>query len=308
MKERRAIKDDPEIDLPLSDIRTIGVIALKGKLEVAMGELRAFAADHPEIKVSVNPFLKPLAKAPLRCKSESSLGRMDMLLSLGGDGTFLAGARLIHGGNTPILGVNLGRVGFLADVRLEELRRILEELLRREYTLRRRMLLRIDVFKGTKKVWNDLALNEMAFVGEVGSHMAELSVEAAGRFLTDYRVDGLLVSTPTGSTAYSLNAGGPILHPSLRSLVLTPLNPGSLTVRPLVLPDSMEVIVKPKASGTRKLARIFVDGRERGRLEHDMRVRITRSPDSLRIIRPNGSSYFASLRNKLGWKGDRTPT
>ncbi len=307
MKERLTVDDDREIAEPQGDIRSIGVIALKGRLETAMETLRSFAADHPDIKVSVNPFLKSLAKPPLRCKPEASLGRMDMLLALGGDGTFLAGARLIHGRDTPILGVNLGRLGFLADVRLEELRRILEELLRREYTLRRRMLLRIDAYKGKHKVWHDLALNEMAFVGEVGSHMAELSVEAAGRFLTDYRVDGLLVSTPTGSTAYSLSAGGPILHPSLRSLVLTPLNPGSLTVRPLVLPDSMEVVVRPKP-GLRKLARLFVDGRERGRLEPDMRIRITRSPDALRIIRPQGSSYFASLRNKLGWKGDRTPT
>jgi NAD+ kinase len=170
--------------------------------------------------------------------------------------------------------------------------------------LRRRMLLRVEHLRGKKRIFTDMALNEAAFAGVMGHQMAELAVSANGIFLTEYRVDGLLISTPTGSTAYALSAGGPIIHPSGHSILLTPMNPASLSVRPLVLPDSMEIEVR-SAMARGKVVTLYVDGRERGRLLPGDVVRATKHPGGLRIIRPRGASYFESLRTKLGWTGSR---
>lgn len=301
---------DGFVSAPDFDIRRLGVIALKGDAGPALEIVRAFAAAHPEIRVFLNGHLKPHAGKGLQVRSDAFLAaNTDALLSLGGDGTFLTAARMAHIHRVPVLGVNLGRVGFLADVSLGNLDAILGDLLRRDYTLRNRLVLEAEHRRGPGKgkvLLRDIALNEAAFTGLMGSQMAALSVEANGSFLTDYRVDGLLVSTPTGSTAYSLSAGGPIVHPSTNSLLLTPLNPASLSVRPLVLPDAMEISVRNMTEGELPL-HFFADGRLRGELKAGDTVTIRRHPERLRIIRPKGSSYFDSLRNKLGWTGDRDP-
>jgi NAD+ kinase len=302
-------KLDPKNDLfvssPKRDIRSLGVFALKGDAGPAMEIVRAFAKAHPEVRVCLNAYLRPHAGKGLRVHSDAYLGsKVDALLSLGGDGTFLTAARLGHSREIPVLGVNLGRTGFLADVSLENLGKILNELLRREYSLRHRMVLQVEQRRGSKAVFRDIALNEAAFAGLMGGQMAELEVKANGQFLTGYRVDGLLVSTPTGSTAYSLSAGGPIVHPSANSLLLTPMNPASLSVRPVVLPDAMVIEVRNVTAGGKTL-NIFADGRTRGAFRIGDVVRLSKHPLRLHIIRPQGTSYFDSLRNKLGWTGDR---
>ncbi len=299
---------DPAISAPKIQIRTLGVMAIKGRMDKAMHIVRDFAEANRDVKVYVNSYLKSFAGKRLHSESDAFLGsKVDVLLSLGGDGTFLTAARLVRGQKVPILGVNLGRVGFLADASLENLAQILEELLQHKYTLRSRMLLSIEHSRGRKRVFEDISLNEIAFTGVMGIQMVELSVTVQGRFLTEYRVDGLLVSTPTGSTAYSLSAGGPIIHPSGNSILLTPMNPASLSVRPLVLPDSMEIEVKSLVAPD-KTVNIYVDGRHRGRLRLGDTVRILRNPEDIRIIRPLSSSYFNSLRTKLGWTGSRAST
>ena len=224
---------------------------------------------------------------------------MDLLLSLGGDGTFLSAARMVRGAATPILGVNLGRVGFLADVTLDDLHRILDEILRREYSYRKRMLLQVEVFKGAASLLEDIALNDVAFTGQMGHQMVDLRVTAQGRFLTDYWVDGLLVSTPTGSTAYALSAGGPIVHPSADSLLLTPMNPTSLSVRPLILPDYMLISVRSNL-GRDQEVNMFVDGRNQFKLKPEHTVLIRKHKEGVRLVRPKGSSYFESLRIQAG--------
>ena len=296
------------VSTPDTDIRALGVVALKGNIGPAVAVLRAFAAAHPEIKIYVNDRLRDHAgkgkEHPLKVRSDAFLAsKVDALLALGGDGTFLSAARLAHAKNIPVLGVNLGRVGFLADVSLENLPTILEDLLKRRYTLRHRMVLDVEHSRGRKRMLRDIALNEVAFAGMMGGQMLELDVRASGSFLTTYRVDGLLVSTPTGSTAYALSAGGPIVHPAANTILLTPMNPASLSVRPLLLPDSMEIEVRNVAKAGRP-PNLFSDGRARGALAAGDTVRIGRHPDRLRIIRPQGSSYFDSIRNKLGWTGN----
>lgn len=292
------------VSKPDADIRTLGVFALKGNAGPALDIVRAFAKAHPEVRVCLNGYLRPHAGRGFKVHSDAYLAsKVDALLSLGGDGTFLTAARLGHAHGIPVLGVNLGRTGFLADVSLGTLAEILDDLLRRRYSLRHRMVLQVEQRRGTKTVFRDIALNETAFAGLMGGQMAELEVVANGQFLTGYRVDGLLVSTPTGSTAYSLSAGGPIVHPSANSLLLTPMNPASLSVRPVVLPDSMEIEVRNVTTGG-KMLNIFADGRTRGTFRPGDVVRVFKHPVRLHIIRPRGTSYFEALRNKLGWTGD----
>jgi NAD+ kinase len=293
------------VSQPDRDIRTLGVFALKGDARAAVRIVRDFADAHPGVRVHLNGYLKPLAGRGLQAKSDAFLAtKVDALLSLGGDGTFLTAARLGHARGIPVLGVNLGRTGFLADASLENLGVILDELSRRDYSLRHRMVLEVEHARGRKILLREVALNEAAIAGLMGGQMAELEVRAGGQFLTGYRVDGLLVSTPTGSTAYSLSAGGPIVHPSTNSLLITPMNPASLSVCPVVLPDSMEIEIRNTAVDSLNL---FVDGRTRSELRAGDVVRVRKHPQRLHIIRPKGSSYFDSLREKLGWTGDMDP-
>ncbi len=296
---------DPHITYPEKDVRHIGVVAFAGNMAPAMEILHRFAAANPGIKLYLNAFLKPFARKGITVKTDAFLRtKADLLLSLGGDGTFLSVARMVRGAAIPILGVNLGRVGFLADVALGNLERILEEILRREYSYRKRMLLHVEVFNGSKRLLEDISLNDVAFTGQMGHQMLDLSVTAQGRFLTDYWVDGLLVSTPTGSTAYALSAGGPIIHPSADSLLLTPMNPTSLSVRPLILPDYMRVGVRSNL-GRNMEVNMFVDGRIQFKLKPEHTVYIRKHKDGVSLVRPKGASYFESLRSKLGWTGSR---
>ncbi len=296
---------DPHVTYPERDVKSIGIVAYAGNMAPPLDILQRWAEENPGIGMYLNGYLKPFAGGRLKAKSDTFLStQVDLLLSLGGDGTFLSAARMVKGQGTPILGVNLGRVGFLADVNLENLGRILDEIQRREYSYRKRMLLEVEVFKGRTLLLQDIALNDVAFTGQMAHQMADLRVTAQGRFLTDYWVDGLLVSTPTGSTAYALSAGGPIIHPSADSLLLTPMNPTSLSVRPLVLPDYMLIGVRSNMGRTKEV-NMFVDGRNQFMLKPEHSVFIRKHKEGLRLVRPKGSSYFESLRNKLGWTGTR---
>lgn len=296
---------DPHITYPEKDVRSIGVVAFSGNMAPAMDILQRWSEENPSIRIFSNEYLGPFARNGITAKPDSFLrSKVDLLLSLGGDGTFLSAARMVRGASTPILGVNLGRVGFLADASLDDLHRILDEILRREYSYRRRMLVQVEVFKGTISLLEDIALNDVAFTGQMGHQMVDLRVTAQGRFLTDYWVDGLLVSTPTGSTAYALSAGGPIIHPSADSLLLTPMNPTSLSVRPLILPDYMLISVRSNL-GRDQEVNMFVDGRNQFKLKPEHTVIIRKHREGVRLVRPKGSSYFESLRSKLGWTGSR---
>jgi NAD+ kinase len=296
---------DPLITYPDKEVRSIGIVAFAGDMSPAMGILHRWAEKNPSIRLYLNSYLKPFAGGRIKTKPDTFLrSGVDLLLSLGGDGTFLSAARIVRGASTPILGVNLGRMGFLADVALENLERILNEILQMEYSYRNRMLLQVEVFKGKTRLLEDIALNDVAITGQMGHQMVDLRVTAQGRFLTDYWVDGLLVSTPTGSTAYALSAGGPIIHPSADSLLLTPMNPTSLSVRPLILPDYMTVSIVSNM-GRGKEANMFVDGRNQFKLKPEHTVLIRKHNHGVRLVRPKGSSYFEALRTKLGWTGTR---
>lgn len=297
------LSHSPKVVFPTKPVRNIGLVAYKNKAQKAMRMLHKWSQKHPEVRFYHSESLPGPARKWFESKPDEFMRKkVDLILTLGGDGTFLSASRMLHGAPIPVLGVNLGQVGFLADVRLDDLEHVLEEVLQDKYSLRTRMMLDVEVCEGRKKLVHDLALNEVAFSGKFGLKMIHLRVFTQRQFLTDYIVDGLLVSTPTGSTAYSLSAGGPIIHPSADSILLTPLNPPSLSVRPLVLPDyhdiTLQVLPEQKSEVT-----LLVDGRHNFKLKPSHLVRLKKSRVGTRIVRPLHSSYLDSLRSKLGWSG-----
>lgn len=223
----------------------------------------------------------------------------DLLVVLGGDGTLLSVARHAAG-RIPLLGVNLGRLGFLAEVSREELYPTLVEVLAGRYELEERSLLEVEVeSRGSRTRYR--ALNDAVVAKSALSRIVELSLLLDGRLISRYRADGLVVATPTGSTAYSLSAGGPILEPSLPVMVLTPICPHALTLRPLVVPDRSRVEILLETGGAERVY-LTVDGQEGTQLESGDRVVVRRCDEAVQLLRSaDSASWFEGLRSKLHW-------
>jgi NAD+ kinase len=234
---------------------------------------------------------------------EELAGRVDLLIVLGGDGTLLAAARAIGERAVPLLGVNLGTLGFLADTSSDELYDALEQAFAGRLVVATRMRLDVEVERGGHAVERHLALNDAVIGKSALSRMIDLETRADGAFVTTYHSDGLIVATPTGSSAYSLSAGGPILLPEGESIVLTPICPHTLTQRPLVLPDRyrIEILVLDTRGGD---VHLTVDGQVGIALEQGDRVTVVRSAHPARLLVSPHRSPFAVMREKLRW-GER---
>lgn len=226
----------------------------------------------------------------------------DLLVVLGGDGTLLSLARAAGDREVPILGINLGTLGFLAEVSVGEMGAALERVLAGEMAIEHRMRLGIELARARAAPRSWLALNDAVIARGASARIIDLETHADGQLVTIYHSDGLIVSTPTGSTAYSMSAGGPILLPGVASIVLTPICAHALTQRPLVLPDGavVEVIVHTRGGN----AQLVVDGQEGAVLDDGDRVTIRRSPVPTLLVVPPQRSRFEVLRNKLRW-GER---
>ena len=233
-----------------------------------------------------------------RARSELA-DRVDLLVVLGGDGTLLAVARDAGTRPVPILGVNLGTLGFLAEVAPEEQFEVLERVLRGDFQVVPRMRLRVRAFRGPRELLSGLALNDAVITRSELSRMIDLEVVADGTPVTTYHGDGLIVATPTGSTAYTLSAGGPILMPGSRVFVMTPICPHTLTQRPLVLAEGakLEIRVQPR-EGT---AQLTIDGQLGLALERGDRVTVAASAHPVPFVASPFRSRFEVLRAKLRW-------
>lgn len=230
-----------------------------------------------------------------------SLAACDLVIVLGGDGTLLAAARLLVALNKPLLCVNLGRLGFLASVSPYELFEALDEILHGRFVEERRMMLRGQIVnQDGNPLAQGLALNEITLHRWAGLRMVEFETSVNGRFLNQQRSDGLIVATPTGSTAYALSCGGPIVYPTLESLVLVPVSPHAMGIRPMTLPgDSrVEITVSPD---NREAGRVTFDGQGNHVLEPHHRVIIQRHEQAVRLIHPLEYDFFEILRAKLNW-------
>ena len=284
--------------------QTIGIVGWKDKnpdLALALDMISKWAVEHPQVTFCVLDNLKDLAHKPIKVVKENTLCKADLLLAIGGDGTVLSAAHMALGHDTPILGVNAGRVGFLAETRVEGLSQTLDSLLAGDFSTRERMMIEAVVYHGKKQIAKQTVLNEVHVRAHAPERMVNVSVEYNGTALTDYWADSLLVSTPTGSTAYNLAAGGPIIHPATPAVVLTPVAPSSLSVRPLVLSlSSKKLQMKSAVDGPLDL--VF-DGRTTVVLKPNDVVTLAESKSVTTFIRMRHTGFVGALREKLGWTG-----
>ncbi len=233
---------------------------------------------------------------------KSSIPSMvDMVIVLGGDGTLLSVARLVEGKDVPIFGVNLGGLGFLTEVPLEELYPTLEEILRGEFAVDERMMLRSAVRRQGETVAQSNVLNEVVVSKGTLARMIRVEISVDGRFVSMLRADGIIVSTPTGSTAYSMSSGGPIVHPTVDAILLTPISPHTLTQRPIVIPNT--VTVDLTLHSDEQGAMVTFDGQVGFSLRRGDVVGIRASQNKIKLLRVPAKDYFEVLRKKLGWGG-----
>ena len=224
----------------------------------------------------------------------------DLLITFGGDGTLLSVARHAPG-HVPVLGVNMGTLGFLTEIRLEEFPSVLAHVLDGDYVAEPRVTFDVTVF-GPKhvdrmmRVLNDVAINKSAL-----ARIIEMRVHVAGVFVSTFRGDGLIVSTPTGSTAYNLSAGGPIVYPTMGAMTLTPICPHMITNRPLVLPDELDIEIGIVRRSDEQDIYITLDGQEGFPLQEDDRVCVKKSEQCVLLIQSPDKNYFDVLRSKLKW-------
>jgi NAD+ kinase len=225
---------------------------------------------------------------------------IDFLFSLGGDGTFLETVTLVRDTGIPVLGVNIGRLGFLAYISQENMTESLESVFSGKFDIEERMLLKV-VVPGKKLNDLDVALNEVRIYKSSGS-LITIHVRANDEFLSAYWADGLLLSTPTGSTGYNLSVGGPIVVPESNSIILSPIAPHNLTVRPLVLPDS--AVLQLSVDTRDPQFQLALDSRTID-LDVSTTVTVRRAPYTLKMIRIENISFYSTLRNKLMWGADK---
>jgi len=222
----------------------------------------------------------------------------DLCLVVGGDGTMLGIGRKLAQYGVPLIGINQGRLGFITDIRLDQYQTVLPPMLAGQYEEDHRSLMQARVLRDGHCVFAAQAMNDVVVNRGATSGMVELRVEVDGRFVANQRADGLIVATPTGSTAYSLTAGGPLLHPSLPGWVLVPIAPHTLSNRPIVLANAAEVALEIVAG---RDASANFDMHSLASLMHGDRIVVTRSDHHVRFLHPKGWSYYATLRRKLRW-------
>ncbi|MEX2111309.1 MAG: NAD(+)/NADH kinase [Gemmatimonadaceae bacterium] len=231
-----------------------------------------------------------------------SADQIDALITLGGDGTLLRGARWLDGKDKPILGVNLGRLGFLTSCQMEDLEAALKYLASGEYVAQPRMALSaraIDATGETRKQWralNDFVLHKGGF-----ARVVRLNISIDGESIGTYAADGIVISTPTGSTAYSLSAGGPVVVPTVESIIITPVSAHTLAIRSLVIPADAEVTVEANESPTELL--VTVDGQVGTSFVKGEKLKVRRADNPVRIVRFPSATFFERMRVKLGWGG-----
>lgn len=229
--------------------------------------------------------------------------RVDLVVVLGGDGSLLGMAnRIVRAGvDIAILGINFGSLGFLTEVTLEELQSALESAVNGTATIEERMTLRGQVLRAGQTVDDRRALNDIVVNRGSLSRIIDMSITIDGQPVTHIRADGLIVTTPTGSTAYNLAAGGPIVHPAVDALVVTPIAPHTLTYRPIVIPGSSEVRIKPLVEGSSDELYATFDGQHGVPLESGDEVVVKQGSERLKLVRGPSRSYFDVLRQKLKW-------
>jgi NAD+ kinase len=285
-------------------MRRLGIVTYDTKPSVrdAVEELRRLAAQHGFDCALPSADAQHLGLPELAVDEEELCDRVDILVSLGGDGTFLRAARIAGDSGTPLLGINLGSLGFLAEVRREEIGLAIGTLARGEHRLERRRRVAAGVSRRGEFLASLTALNDIVINMGATPRAIDLELRIEGHQIGRYLTDGIIVATPTGSTAYSLSAGGPIVDPSVDALLLTPICPHTLAVRPLLLPASRELeVVLHGESG----AVLSADGQLHVQLAGGDVLRFSRAEHPTYFVRLPGRSIYRIIQEKLNWGGPR---
>jgi NAD+ kinase len=282
-------------------LQTIGVVAGPQKsaaIEV-VSRLREWCAERG-IELRATELVATQAQCAALTLQDGELAEdVDLLVVLGGDGTMLGAARLVGLRRIPVLGINLGSLGYLTEFTRDDLSAALDAALAGNFLIEHRMMLEVSLERGGQIVETQRALNE-AVVNKVDrARMIELDCYINQHFVNSFRADGMIVATPTGSTAYSLSAGGPIVHPSMSAILLTPICPHLLSNRPVVVPGDAAVAIVFKQAGDDVM--LTVDGQRVISLTPDDRVILRRSETTFDLVRPANRNYFEVLRTKLKW-------
>ena len=283
--------------------RTVGLIAKRGDARVGetLGRLIAMLRDRGlEVLLDARSRDAYPDSDTVEVARDALGDRCDLVVVVAGDGTFLSAARSLVDRDVPLLGVNLGRLGFLTDIMPDEMSDRLSEILDGEFVEERRFLLEVAVDRGAQRIYSGSALNEAVTHKSSMARLVEFEIHIDGHLVNSQRSDGLIVATPTGSTAYALSGGGPILHPSLDAIVLVPICPHTLTSRPIVVGggSAVEVVL---GDGADTAVQLSCDGRAEVELAAGDRISIRKHRPDLRLIHPAGHEYYATLRAKLHW-------
>ena len=283
--------------------KTIGIIGKPSDIRIAetLSGLYDYLTHHQYAVYVADDSVQFIKNGNVASCSIDRLGLYcDLVIAVGGDGTFLAAARAIVQYNIPLIGINLGRLGFLVDISPNELPAKLHHILLGHYSEEKRYLLRAKIVRDEQVIHEETAVNEVSILRLVTPSMIEIVTKIDNVFLNSQRSDGLIISTPTGSTAYSLSAGGPILYPSLNALVLVPLNPHTLSNRPIVIHDTAEIEIS--FCQTKQInALVTCDHIEIPDVLISDKILIKKDPLPIRILHPEGHDFFQILRNKLNW-------
>jgi NAD+ kinase len=285
-------------------IRSAGIICkpLKDVVATMVPGLVAWLQQH-NVEVLVDEETAACADCHVRALPRPDLAdKIDLLIVLGGDGTLLSAARALNGHQVPILAVNLGGLGFLTSVTRDELYPVLERVLAGKHQISQRMMLNAQIIRNGAPAEQQIALNDAVINKAALARMLDFDVSVDGSQIGRYRADGLIVATPTGSTAYSLAAGGPILHPHLDAFVITPICPHMLTNRPLVIPDTSRVEIDIAAA--EEPVFLTLDGQVGFQLQAEDRVAISKSESRVYFVQSPQKTYYEVLRSKLRW-GER---
>jgi NAD+ kinase len=266
--------------------------------------MAALAAHLAQAGVEVLALPGFAANAQVRTLDESEIAaHADLVVTIGGDGSMLYAAGLAHEHGVPLLGINRGRLGFLADVTPDEMLPSLEQVLAGEYSRESRLLLEAHIVAPDGTVTSSAALNDIVLQRRETGRMIDFETRIAGHFVNSHSGDGLIVATPTGSTAYALSCGGPIIEPGLDAVVVVPVCPHTLSDRPIVIPSRHEIEVTVLAQDDVR-ADVTADGRNMGGLEPSERLLIREAPYRITLIHPPGYDYYEILRSKLHWGRD----
>ena len=282
-------------------MKTVLIVAKHG-LEDAVHVVQEFRQRHPHLRALVEEHLASAAGWPIETDDETLASWAEMVIVLGGDGTLIHAARLLRGRAVPILGVNMGNLGFMTEIPRQDIWPVLSDVLQGRFQTESRLKLTCRCYRAGQVVVEDEVLNDVVINKGALARMVDHEMSVDGQYVTTYKSDGVIVATPTGSTAYSLSAGGPIIHPIVDCMIVTPICPHALTQRPIVIPSERVVHLDLKESA--EDVYLTLDGKAGHVLRPGDRIEVQRSPNRALIVRNPKMGYFAILRQKLRW-GER---